>query len=132
MPKAAFLKVTGEWENLTVTVDVNAAELGYLAEPRTQLLSILEAAKATSVQQAAFLAQYRQATRDLEKLLVDGSDLATRIRNGIRMQYGTKAEKLTEFQMNPRRKRSRSKKEEPVPAPTPAPAPDSASKRPVV
>ena len=129
MPKTAFLNTTGVWENLAVTVDVNAAELGYLAEPRVQLLAILDAAKAASVKQAALLSGYQQATRDLEKLLSEGGDLATRIRNGIRMQYGTKAEKLTEFGMNPRRKRSRPKKEEPVPAPTPTPAPDSASNR---
>lgn len=129
MPRTAFLSTTGVWENLAVTVDVNAAELGYLAEPRVQLLAILDAAKAASVRQAALLSQYQQATRDLEKLLSEGGDLATRIRNGIRMQYGTKAEKLTEFGMNPRRKRSRPKKEEPVPAPTPTPAPDSASNR---
>ena len=130
MPKAAFLNVTGEWDNLAVTVEANAVELAYLGETRTQLLSILDTAKAASVRQAALLAQYRQVTRDLEKLLSEGGDLATRIRNGIRMQYGLKAEKLTEFQMQPRRKRSRPRKEEPVPAPTPTPAPNSASNRP--
>jgi hypothetical protein len=130
MPKSAFLNVTGEWENLAVTVEANATDLAYLAETRTQLLSILDTAKAASVRQAALLAQYQQATRDLEKLLSEGGDLATRIRNGIRMQYGLKSEKLVEFKMQPRRKRSRAKKEEPVPAPTPTPAPDSASKRP--
>lgn len=128
MPKAAFLKVTGEWENLAATAEANATDLPYLAETRTQLLGVLENARAASVRQAALLAQYQQATRDLEKLLSDGGDLATRIRNGIRMQYGLKAEKLVEFQMQPRRKRLRTKKEEPVPAPTPTPAPDSATK----
>ena len=127
MPRAAFLNVTGEWENLAVTVEANATDLVYLTETRTQLLVILETAKAANVRQAALLAQYRQATRDLEKLLSEGGDLATRIKNGIRMQYGLKAEKLAEFQMQPRRKRSRSKKEEPVPAPTPTPAPGTAS-----
>jgi hypothetical protein len=130
MPKAAFLNVTGEWENLAVTVEANAVELAYLGETRTQLLATLDAAKTANVRQAALLAQYQQATRDLEKLLSEGGDLATRIRNGIRTQYGLKSEKLTEFGLQPRRKRSRSKKEEPVPAPTPTPAPDSASNRP--
>jgi hypothetical protein len=131
MPKAGFLSVTGEWDDLAVKVEANAVDLVYLADTRTQLLTILDAAKAASVRQAALLAQYQQATRDLEKLLSDGGDLATRIRNGIRMQYGLKAEKLVEFDMQPRRKRSRSKKkEEPVPAPTPTPAPGTASNRP--
>lgn len=129
MPREAFLSVTGGWENLALTVEANATELAYLAETRTQLLAILDAAKTASVRQAALLAQYQQATRDLEKLLSDGGDLAARIRNGVRMQYGLKSEKLTEFDMRPRRKRARPKKEEPVPAPTPTPAPDSASNR---
>jgi hypothetical protein len=128
MPKAAFLNVTGEWDDLAVKVEANAVDLAYLADTRTQLLTILDAAKAASVRQSTLQAQYRQATRDLEKLLSDGGELATRIRNGVRMQYGLKAEKLVEFDMQPRRKRSRSKKkEEPVPAPTPTPAPGTAS-----
>jgi hypothetical protein len=127
MPKAAFLSVTGEWDNLAATVEANAVELAYLTETRTQLLVTLEAAKTANVRQAALLAQYQQATRDLEKLLSEGGDLATRIRNGIRTQYGLKSEKLTEFGLQPRRKRSRSKKEEPVPASTPTPAPGTAS-----
>ncbi|HSF38488.1 MAG TPA: hypothetical protein VLT87_01770 [Thermoanaerobaculia bacterium] len=130
MPRAGFLSVTGEWDNLAVTVEANAAELAYLAETRTQLLVTLDAARAASVRQATLQAQYQQATRDLEKLLSEGGDLATRIRSGLRMQYGFKAEKLTEFGMKPRRKRSRPRKEEPVPAPTPTPAPNSASNRP--
>jgi hypothetical protein len=126
MPRAAFLSVTGDWEDLAVKVEVNAAELPYLTETRSQLVVTTEAAKAASVRQSTLLSQYQQATRDLQKLLSEGGELATKLRNGIRTQYGLKSEKLVEFGMQPRRRRSR-KKEEPGPAATPAPAGSTAS-----
>lgn len=127
MPRNTFPGTMGEWENLAVTVEVNAGELAYLAEPRTQLVFNMEGAKAASIRQAAFKAQFQQATRDLEVFLRTGGDFATRIRNGIRTQYGMKSEKLAEFGLQPFRKRSRTKKGEPGPAVTPAPTGSTAS-----
>ena len=127
MPRKAFPNTMGEWESLADTVEANADELAYLAETRAQLVFNMEAAKAASIRQASFKSQYQQATRDLEGLVTQGRDLATRIRNGIRTQYGLKSEKLVEFGLQPRRKRSRTKKEEPGPAATPAPTGSTAS-----
>lgn len=129
MPRTAFPSVTGEWENLAVTVEANAAELDYLTETRAQLVVTTEAAKAASVRQATFQSQFQQATRELEQLLSEGRELATKIRNGIRMQYGLKSEKLLLFRLQPRRKRSR-KKEEPEPAATPTPTNNVVPNRP--
>jgi hypothetical protein len=127
MPRNALPSTVGEWENLAVTVEVNAHELAYLAETRTQLVFNMDSAKAASIRQAAFKSQFQQATRDLEGFLTQGRDLATRLRNGIRTQYGLKSEKLVEFGLQPRRKRTRTKKEEPGPAATPAPTGSTAS-----
>jgi hypothetical protein len=124
MPSTSFANTTTEWGKLLVTVEVNKAELPYLEDRRAQLASIAERAQEASIRQAASRAQLQQATRDLEKMLSEGRDVSTRMRNGIRTQYGLKAEKLAEFGMQPRRKPQKSlakrkKKAEPVIEPAP-------------
>src|SRR5829696_7814377 len=104
MPSSSFANTTTEWGKLLVTVEVNKTELPYLEERRVQLASIMERLQEASIRQATFKAQFQQATRDVEKMLSEGRDVATRMRNGIRTQYGLKAEKLAEFNMQPRRK----------------------------
>ncbi len=49
----------------------------------------------------------------------EGRELATRVRNGIRTQYGLKGEKLTEFGLKPRRKPQKKAKPGPVAQPIP-------------
>lgn len=117
MPRVTFANQTTEWEHLLVTVETNQTALSFLEPQRSQLASVLDRAKDASVRQDAFKAQFQQATRDLEKALSEGGDLATRLRNGIRTQYGLRSEKLAEFGLQPRRKPQKAK---PEPAPTPA------------
>jgi hypothetical protein len=114
MPGVVFAKQTTEWERLMVTVETNKTELSFLDPQRSQLALVLDRAKEAGLRQDAFKAQFQQATRDLEKALSEGGDLATRMRNGIRTQYGMRGEKLTEFGLQPRRKRKA--KTEPAPA----------------
>lgn len=121
MPKASFAQVMGEWEQLLVTVAANATDLTYLEGRRAQLEEVMEGAKTASIRQAALKAQLQQATRDLEGFLSNGRDLATRLRNGIRNQYGLKGEKLTEFGLQPRRRPQKPKTPPSEPAPEPAP-----------
>ncbi|HYX24011.1 MAG TPA: hypothetical protein VFC23_07640 [Thermoanaerobaculia bacterium] len=120
MPKQTNLDETGEWDHLSATVDVNKADLGFLEPHHAQLMAAREAAKAAMIRQDAFKSQLQQATRDLEKAMGDGREAATRVRNGIRAQYGLKAEKLAEFGLQPRRKPQKAKKQA-KPAPTPGP-----------
>jgi hypothetical protein len=108
MPNSTFANTTTEWGKLLVTIEANKAELPYQEERRAQLASIMERAQEASIRQAAFKAQFQQATRDVEKMLSEGWDVATRLRNGIRTQYGLKAEKLAEFNLQPRRKPQKS------------------------
>jgi 23S rRNA G2069 N7-methylase RlmK/C1962 C5-methylase RlmI len=117
MPRVKFANQTTEWEHLLATVETNQTALSFLEPQRLQLASVLDRAKDASLRQDAFKSQFQQATRDLEKALSEGQDLATRLRNGIRTQYGLRSEKLAEFGLQPRRKPQKSKQE---PTPTPA------------
>jgi hypothetical protein len=123
MPNTSFAGLISEGEHLLVTTEANAADLAFLEGPRSQLQAALEGAKAASVRQAAFKAQFQQATRDLEKYLSESRDLMTRLRNGVRTQYGLKQEKLAEFGLQPRRKRAPKTTKPPETDPTPPPAP---------
>jgi hypothetical protein len=118
MPNSSFAEVTTDWGKLLVTIEVNKADLPYLEDRRAQLAKIMERLQEASIRQAAFKAQFQQATRDVEQMLSEGRDVVTRLRNGIRTQYGLKAEKLAEFNMQPRRQAKR-KKAEPVIEPAP-------------
>jgi hypothetical protein len=119
MPNQTFSEETTDWGQLAVTVDVNKADLAHLEVQRARLAVVGDGAKAAKIRQEAFKAQFQQATRDLEGFRAEGRDLATRLRNGIRTQYGTKAEKLAEFGMKPRRKAQKKAKPGPVAQPTP-------------
>ena len=119
MPNQTFSEETTEWGQLAVTVDVNKADLAHLEVPRARLAVVSEDVKATKVRQEALKAQVQQTTRDLETLMKEGRGLSTRLRNGIRSQYGTKAEKLAEFGMQPRRSPQKKAKPGPVAQPTP-------------
>ena len=123
MPRTSFAALMGEGDHLLVTVQVNNAELAHLQEARSQLSANMDVARAASVRQDTAKALVQQATRDLEKSMVDTRELITRLRNGIRTQYGLRSEKLTEFGMQPRRAPVRKAKTKPAPVPQPAPAP---------
>ncbi len=92
----------------------------HLVDLRTELREIVEHAKAANIRQSAFRAQQQQATRDLEEFMERGRDVATRVRNGVRMQYGLKGEELTEFGLQPRRKPQKAKAEPTAPSTPPS------------
>jgi hypothetical protein len=124
MPQTSFADIVTEWEQLLTKVTANAPDLGFLDDNRATLATVLQAAKDANARQSTFRAQLQQATRDLEQSLHQGSDLATRLRNGIRTRYGLKAEKLTDFNLKPRRPGQKTKKTlpaSPTPAHTPSP-----------
>ena len=123
MPRESFAALMGTGDHLLATIQANSADLPQLEEDRLQLAARIEVAKAASVRQDMARSLFQQSTRDLEKAMADTQELITRLRNGIRQEYGLRSEKLTEFGMQPRRAPVRKVKEKPAPAPQPAPAP---------
>ena len=122
MPRDTFAALMGTGDHLLTTVQANSADLAHLEETRLQLAGSMDLARAVSVRQDTAKALVQQATRDLEKAMADTQELVTRLRNGVRTQYGLRSEKLTEFGMQPRRAPVRKAKEKAAPVPQPAPA----------
>jgi hypothetical protein len=120
MPNASFADTMTDWDQLIASTENNLAELPHLTELRNQLIVARDGAKEANLRQAAFKAQRQQASRDLEGFLERGGDLFTRLRNGVRMQYGLKGEKLAEFRMQPRRKPQKAKAEPTAPSTPPS------------
>src|SRR6185295_5756747 len=124
MPNTSFADTVTGWDKLISSTENNLTELPHLAEIRTQLIAARDGAKQASLRQSAAKAQAQQASRDLEDFLKQGGDLFTRLRNGVRMQYGLRGEKLTEFDLQPRRKPQKAKAESTAPSTPPSEKPD--------
>ena len=124
MPRRSYAEFATDWERLLEAIDANEADLTFLVDLRSQLATALEGLKASIGQQGDVLTQYRQATRNVESSLGQGKDLSLRLRNGLRMKYGTRAEKLLQFGLQPfrpqdrarvRRENKKAKEEKPEP-----------------
>lgn len=130
MPNSSFADYVVQWEKLLKSLEANQTDLPFLADLRSQLARVVDGLKAATVLQDMYRSQSQQTTRDMEGFLDQGRDLATRLRNGVRTQYGVRGEKLLEFDMKPRRQKlksaakPKSKKKKPAPAVQPDPAPE--------
>lgn len=111
------------WERLLERLEANIAELAHLEMPRLKLAAMLTEVREVAARQAALSAAKQEATKRLQELIADGRKLATFLRTGIREHYGTGAEKLVEFDLQPFRGRPRPAAEPPKAPEPPAPAP---------
>lgn len=104
VPKESLALTVRQWEQILDASDANGADLAFLETNKMELRGLLERAKSLSIRQAALAAERQQVTRDLDAVKERGRDIATRMRLGIRQQYG-EGEKLLEFGLQPRRAR---------------------------
>ena len=109
MPNRSYAEFATDWERLLKAIDANETDLTFLVDLRSQLATVLEGLKAGIGQQGDVLSQYRQATRNVESSLGQGKELSLRLRNGLRMKYGTRAEKLLQFGLQPFRPQDRAR-----------------------
>jgi hypothetical protein len=93
------------FENLATSVAANKDDLPHLQDMSTQLGAETAGAKAALVRKSTQKAEVQQTTQDLKGFIARGTDLATRLRTGVRSKYGNRSEKLTEFEVRPLRKR---------------------------
>lgn len=108
MPKITkYSEHLGVWALLLAALDDNEADLPYLTIPRDQLRAYLDEARDLRALQAAQMAAKQQTSRRLEELIDLGSKLATSLRVAVKVVYGNRSEKLTEFHMQPFRGRTR-------------------------
>ncbi|MES1241766.1 MAG: hypothetical protein ABUT39_09130 [Acidobacteriota bacterium] len=97
----------GHWVALLAALLENEMNLPHLAAPRAQLQAYLDEANGLTAAQAAQAAAKQQSSRRLEELVELGSKLATSLRVAVKVAYGNRSEKLTEFHIQPFRGRTR-------------------------
>lgn len=125
MPKlTTYSDHLGHWSSLLAALLENEGSLPHLTIPRDQLRAFLDEARGLLASQAAQAAAKQQTSRRLEEVVNLGSKVATSLRFGIKVVYGNRSEKLTEFHMQPFRGRTRSAATPPGPE---APAPESST-----
>jgi hypothetical protein len=113
MMKEGVSNTLNRWDRLLAGVAAHPEDLQCVEACRVQLALELSDIQSLRARQAALRAEMRQSVRALKVLLVRGTELAARIRAGVRSQYGTRSDKLLEFGMNPVRRRKSVCKETP-------------------
>ena len=102
MPTTSYADYIKHWGELTAAIAA-APALEFLDQQRGLLEQELQALIAANLRQANLKSQAQSATRDMEGCVKRGSDMATRLRDGVRAYYGRTAEQLVGFRMQPRR-----------------------------
>jgi hypothetical protein len=110
----------GEWQSLIGTVEANLEAVPQLAPFLTKLASIAEQVLEVNQRQGALRAGKQEASKQKRRLAAEGERLATLMRQALKEHFGPRAEKLTEFGLQPFRSRSgeAAEPEEPAPEPT--------------
>jgi hypothetical protein len=114
--------VLGALQRFHGKLEANSADLAHLEVPRAQLTTLLARVDDLSKQQGAMRAGKQEASQELRALIGDGQRLATGLRAMVKIHYGPRSEKLTEFDLQPFRGRKAK-----APAPTPTPETPAAS-----
>jgi hypothetical protein len=117
----------GDWQRLLDSLAANATELAHLEVPRTKLVAQLQQALTLNRSQAAVKATKQDLSQQLGEAIGEGDRLATLLRSAIKQHFGIRAERLTEFGVQPFRGKARKPAPVPIevqqpPARTAAPA----------
>lgn len=107
MPKNSFADDTFDWSQLLSSVGKHPEDMDFMEDLSSELRLILNSILDLNKERLQLKARSQQITRDLESYKARGRRVAGRIRAGIKAEYGTESEQLTEFGMSPRRRRVR-------------------------
>jgi hypothetical protein len=111
----------GDWTSLLAALLENEGNLQHLVIPRDQLQAYLIEAQGLTASQAVQAAAKQEISRRLEDVVSLGSKLAHSLRVAVKVVYGNRSEKLTEFHIQPFRGRTRAATTPPVGPEAPAP-----------
>jgi hypothetical protein len=109
MPKNSFTDDTGDWSQILLSVGKRDGEVPFLKELLAELRLILATVTKLDTERLQLKARSQQISRDLDALRNRGRNVTGRIRSGLKTQYGTDSEQLTEFGVNPRRRKVRTR-----------------------
>ena len=91
----------------------NEAEIPHLTALRQELEEVLAELDPLLAQQASLAAAKQEVSKQLQARLAKARQLGAFLRAGVRQKYGTRSEKLREFNLQPFRGRKAAKPEEP-------------------
>jgi hypothetical protein len=105
----------GDWQRLLDPLLTNATELPHLETHRNQLAAVIAQVTGLAREQSSRKAAKQTVSQQLSGAVKDGERLVTLLRQAVKVHYGIRSEKLTEFGVQPFRGRPRKK----VAAPSP-------------
>lgn len=105
----------GDWQRLLDPLLANANDLPHLEVPRNQLAAQIANVTALAREQSSRKAAKQAVSQQLAGAVKDGERLATLLRQAVKVHYGIRSEKLTEFGVPPFRGRARKKASTPSP-----------------
>ena len=109
MPKNSFADDTGDWTLLLRSVGKHEGEVPFLKELLAELRLILKTVSKLETERLQLKARSQQISREVDALRNRGRNVAGRVRSGLKAQYGSDSEQLTEFGVNPRRRKVRAR-----------------------
>jgi len=115
----AFAQEMADWEALRAAVHDNAPNLPDVQRAQAAFEDIMSKVQEMKARQNSLTAARQETTQLLNKLLVDGRELAIRLRAVVKSNLGPKNERLVQFKIAPLRKHHRKPAAQP-PAGTPA------------
>jgi len=124
----SFGEVVKHWGLLGAGLAVNATDLAHLEGHRTELQSIVTQALSLLSEQKVQTASKQDLSRKVEELVDQGSKIASFLRLGVKTRYGTRSEKLVEFDLLPFRGKARAVNPAVI-KPVPPPAPQAAQEK---
>jgi hypothetical protein len=112
----------GRLAKLSAALAANSGDLPNLQGSIAQFVTLVAQAQDAAKQQAARTAEKQEASQQLSTTMSDVERLGTVLQLAVKQHYGIRAEKLTEFGLQPFRGR-KTAKATPTPTPTPTPKP---------
>jgi vacuolar-type H+-ATPase subunit I/STV1 len=119
----SFGEVVTHWDQLGSGLKANTADVPHLEGHGAQLQDIVTQAKDLLSEQKIQTASKQDLSRQIEALLDQGTKIASFLRAGVKQHYGTRSEKLVEFDLLPFR--GKAKPATPVAPVVKPPAPET-------
>jgi len=121
--ETTYSGILGELQRFQASMEASIGEVPHLEPSRARFGETLSRTQDLAKRQAAVIAEKQDLSKQLKAAIIDGQRLATVLRKGLQQHYGIRAEKLTEFGLQPFRGRKVKAKATPEPEkPTPTPA----------
>jgi len=123
--ETTYSGILGELQRFQASMEASIGEVPHLEPSRARFGETLSRTQDLAKRQAAVIAEKQDLSKQLKAAIIDGQRLATVLRKGLQQHYGIRAEKLTEFGLQPFRGRKAKATPEPTPTPASPPAPSA-------